>query len=362
MMLILIIAAQIVPPPPIPVPPSAGQVALVAFQPGVVRCGSKVARPVFAPAPNLAQAWGGSPARFGLVTLRFEIADDGRPLSISEPERAPGMYFDTSDLAPTLAAWRFAPGARAGCTVTFSPDVQPVATAPIAAVHRAFALPHSTGPAEAAMRKRLMLESEQCFAPKPPVVRLRAYPDFGTIPQPPGTASYAMVGHDIDARGKPVRVRILSSDGNVSLDAAAVRAVSDSRFGPGARSGCSYPYHRRQAQPLVAPPAPDPADFRPAVANCDAKAPWALPPRMTYPEPFRRRAIEGWAVIGYDVAPWGATGKVTVLASEPAAAFGEAAKRIVQQAQRPPSTTGATGCVDRVVFKLPESTPEAPPE
>ena len=34
------------------------------------------------------------------------------------------------------------------------------------------------------------------------------------------------------------------------------------------------------------------------------------------------RAIEGWAVIAFDVAPWGGTGNVRVVASEPAADFG----------------------------------------
>jgi outer membrane biosynthesis protein TonB len=64
-------------------------------------------------------------------------------------------------------------------------------------------------------------------------------------------------------------------------------------------------------------------------------------------------------VVRYDVAPWGGTGNIEVLASEPADAFGEAAKRVIAGATRPPSTTGATGCVDRVRFKM--ATPDGEP-
>jgi len=45
----------------------------------------------------------------------------------------------------------------------------------------------------------------------------------------------------------------------------------------------------------------------------------SLPPLMPFPSRFRRRAIEGWSEIGFDVAPWRATGNVRVLASTPAA-------------------------------------------
>ena len=77
---------------------------------------------------------------------------------------------------------------------------------------------------------------------------------------------------------------------------------------------------------------------------------------MNFPEPFRRRPFEGWAVVRYDVAPWGATGNIEVLASEPAAAFGEQAKRVIASATKAPLSSGMAGCVDRVLFRLPEGT------
>ncbi|HEX8216285.1 MAG TPA: TonB family protein, partial [Allosphingosinicella sp.] len=123
---------------------------------------------------------------------------------------------------------------------------------------------------------------------------------------------------------------------------------------PGVRKGCTYAFHRRQTEPLRAPPPPEEAAFRPADATCPSERPaWAHMPPLVFPEEFRRRAIEGWAVLRYDVAPWGATGNVSVLASEPAAAFGEQAVRIVSGARRAAGTQGYTGCVTRVIFILP---------
>ena len=97
---------------------------------------------------------------------------------------------------------------------------------------------------------------------------------------------------------------------------------------------------------------PEEASFRPADATCPAQAEWAVSPTLTYPDNFRRRGIEGWAMIGYDVAPWGATGNVRVLATQPSDEFGAQAMRIITTAKRVPSATGYTGCVDRVSFKM----------
>lgn len=208
-------------------------------------------------------------------------------------------------------------------------------------------------------------KSRTCFTPAMPAIRTRAYPDLATIPQPAGTSSFSMIAFDIDAQGKPTNVRVEASGGNAALDAAAIRATANSRFAPGGRTGCRFPYFQRHSDPILPPPPPAAADFRKPDARCETLAPWTLPPRMTFPEPFARRVIEGWAIIGYDVAPWGATGNVTVLASEPAAAFGEEAKRIVAVSKRPPSAQGASGCVERVMFKLPGGPPppqsDAPP-
>ena len=70
------------------------------------------------------------------------------------------------------------------------------------------------------------------------------------------------------------------------------------------------------------------------------------------PEPFRRRAVEGFARLSYDVAPWGGLGNIHVLTSEPAAAFGEEVKAVLLAAHAPVSSTGAHGCIQPVRFQL----------
>lgn len=358
-MILLSIAAQVAVPP---VPPVTTP-SLVDFRAGPVRCdGQEVATlaPI-RPIPTLAAVAPGQ--AIAPFEVQFRVAADGRPLSIkSAPRDYSAPYVTADDLQPAVAAARFASGAaRASCTVRFEGISSPVTRAPIDLVYRYTALPHQRSFAEAEIGKRIRAEAPGCWAGTPPAVLLRGYPAFDRIPQPQGALSMTMVGFDIDRRGRPVRIKTLTSDGNAALDAAARQAVAKSRFAAGARTGCSYPYHRRQAQPMVPPQLPDTATFRPANAACDTQGgDWTLPPRLTFPEPFRRRAIEGVAIVRYDVAPWGQTGNVVVLASEPAAAFGIEAQRIVSQARRMPSATGASGCVERVVFKLPESMTEAP--
>lgn len=326
------------------------------FVPAEVRCAGLPVTPRLAVRPVPVVVYS-PPAVPGRMTLDFRIDETGRPLSIGAPKSDRYFHLDTSDVAPALAAWRFAPGAaRTACTIAFALEATPVATAPAALVHRAFALPHSRQPGELALRDRLRADNGDCAKPRYPAVRVRAYPAFDRIPQAPGSASYAMVGFDIDASGKPRNLHIQSSDGNAALDRAAIKAVRDLRFAPGARKGCNYPYHRRQNQPMPAPMLPPTKDFQPAGSTCPPSA-----MRITelsasdFPAPFGRRSIEGVAIIGYDVAPWGAVGNVKVLASEPAAAFGEVAQRVITRGTPGDEVgNGLAGCVARIVFRLPQ--------
>ena len=99
--------------------------------------------------------------------------------------------------------------------------------------------------------------------------------------------------------------------------------------------------------------------FRVLPDTCSGEPKWAfLPPLGSYfPAAFRRRGIEGWAVVRFDVAPWGETGDVEVLASEPADAFGKAAARLIASARKAKAGRGDVGCVEKVLFKMP-STPD----
>jgi TonB family protein len=339
--------------------PATTQV-LIDLVPGEVRCGEEVAAPVSLARPIPGTAIVQPQQTVAPFDLKFRIDERGQPIGIvAAPRDVRGVYVNPSDLQPALAASRFAPGAvREGCTIRYTAVVRPVIDAPIELVYRYLALPHDRSWFEPAIQERARTAGGTCFEGGAPNVLLRGFPDFDRIPQPPGALSMTMVAFDIDAAGKPTRIRTATSDGNAALDAAGRSAIAKSRFGAGSpRTGCTYPYYRRQQSPLRPPEMGSIDAFRPAGSGsgCDeSEGRWALPPRMTFPEPFRRRGIEGWAVVRYDVAPWGQTGNVTVLASEPAAAFGDQARGIVAAAKRPPSERGASGCVERVVFKLPE--------
>jgi outer membrane biosynthesis protein TonB len=213
----------------------------------------------------------------------------------------------------------------------------------------------------AAVWARTRPAGSTCFDPVPPV-RTRVFPVFEDLPKQPGRQSWSMVGFDIDQSGKPIHVKPVTGNGNAALDAASLKAVAQSRFAPGVRKGCQYPY-RLNAATLPPPPIPADTNFKPVGSTCPWRSEWAVAPTLTYPPNFRRRSIEGWAIIGYDVAPWGATGNVRIFAAQPAEDFGKEAMRIITTAKRMPSATGYTGCTDRIFFKMgpTERKPGAPP-
>ncbi|WP_162233322.1 energy transducer TonB [Sphingomonas sp. Leaf33] len=361
---------QVPPAPPIPPVVSGSTRAIFEFMPGTATCDGGTPAPVAVarPIPSAGVMTPGqaiAPYRF-----RFRIADDGRVLGVVPETRVgSGPYVPTPDLQPALAASRFATGApQARCTIEYDVQARPIADAPAELVRRYLTLPHDAAYFEGEMRKRAQDADGDCYDGRGLAPLLRAYPDLDAVPQAAGTLSMTVAGFDLDRNGKPVRVRTVQSDGNAALDAATRQAAAKSRFKTDrARTGCVLPMMRRQRDPLEAPESPSLDGFRTAGDGCPLEAaPWANLPRMTFPEPFRRRGIEGWAIMRYDVAPWGQVGNVSVIASEPAAAFGDQARQILSSARRAPSTRGASGCVERVRFKLPEGdedmrTPPPPP-
>ncbi|RZM35100.1 MAG: energy transducer TonB [Sphingomonas sp.] len=335
----------------------AGQV-FISWTAQDVRCAGVPV--VFTRPPAAMPALGWSTPGNGMkpVSYSFTIDQTGRPLDIKRI--AKGYVVASEDLTPALAVSQFAPGAaHAECTLTFVPAPQPVAAAPVTSVMAYTMFPGQRPTAE--MWARVKPAGSTCYDPAPQV-RNRAFPNFDAIPKQPGRPSWSMIGFDIDDAGKPLHLKPVAGNGNAALAAASMAAIGDSRFAPGARVGCQYPY-RVGAGTMPAPPMPEEAGFRTAGATCPAKAEWAVGPVLTYPEMFRRRAVEGWAVIGYDVAPWGQTGNVHVLAAQPAEEFGAQAVQLLAIAKRVPSATGYTGCVDRVKFRMGPTAraPGAPP-
>lgn len=338
-----------------PLPPSSDGF-VVEFVPGQVQCDGGPAVTVRTEQPFPVWAIGMAGGRTRPIDLTFRIDPEGRPLGIARVAEqgiaGPQLFHSSEDVVPAFAAWRFAGGKpQTGCRVRFDAIALSVAQAPVSLLRRFYVSPHRRGDEAAAVFRRIHAPDTNCIEGGVPQVRLRAYPAFERIPQAPGTWSYSMTGFDIDRRGKPVRVRLLESGGNSVLDRESLAAVRQSRFAPAARQGCTYPYYRAATTALAAPPSPDEATFRPKDAQCPETALTFSTP-LRFPAGFDRRRIEGWAIIGYDVAPWGAVGNVRILAAEPAAAFGEQAQRVIQSGRQAAAPLGRAGCVDIVRFVM----------
>ncbi|TPG43009.1 hypothetical protein EAH79_04080 [Sphingomonas koreensis] len=358
----LLVAGQLAPPPPVadgPLPPGAFERhRFVTFEPGAVDCAgiAVTATREEAPMASVGFAYGSnqmSPAR-GFYRIHFSIDGDGRPIDIDhEGQDAVPGWIDASDVMPAFAAWRFAAAApQTRCTIAFTIHDQPVSAVPPAEAMRYFALPHVKRGDERDIFERTPPPGSTCFTPYAPAELVRVWPDFETIPQAPGTRSFTTIEYDIDARGKPIHVRVVASDGNRDLEAKGVASIKRSRFAKGARSGCTYPFRRTPIEPLQAPEGPKAGALRPADADCEGAGDWTHLGLLSFPEPFGKRSIEGWAIVRFDVAPWGETGDIKVLAAEPADVFGTQAIQTIRQSTKPVSKRGYTGCVQRVNFKM----------
>lgn len=377
-MLAAVAASHQPPPPPIVVspvqqtfvrapqaPPPPPVLRIARFEAGPVRCAGAEQRTLLREEPFPAGiAYPLRDAAPAPVVFGFRISADGRPFEIRRRGRESQPGLDVRDLAPALAAWRFAPGEeRRDCEIGFGIDIRPVASADLGVLYRYAALSRPSLPGyvhsvSRAAFERIRPAGSTCHDPSP-TVRQRNYPPFEDIPQAPGTVSHAFLSFDIDARGRPVNLRVASSSGNERLDRESMAAAVASRYAPQARRGCNYYYFRRSDAP-VEPPERVPVErFRPEDATCplDAERRWESLPALTFPHEFGPRKIEGWAVILYDLAPWGGVGNARVVAAEPADAFGEQALRIVSQARARPSEAGYRGCVGRIVFVLPRDNP-----
>jgi TonB family protein len=358
------------PPPPVVVTPSLPRivavdgdmpVTVVSFRPGIARCdgGEEALQFTELPLPVIA-ADGDDSHSPAPVRLEFRIDAEGRPLGIKEMPRTgrSAFFYSSADVPPAFAASRFRSGPeRRGCTIAYDVQAASVAQADLATLYRMVALqvPSGIPSFRRTVFDRTKPPGSSCFDDPSVNVRLRAYPAFEKIPQAPGTVSYSFLAFDLDSSGRPRNARVLGSAGNAELDRQSLEAVRASRFSPAARQGCTYTYWRRPTEPLRAPELPELERFRPEGSNCSKEQiPWAYVPPLNFPPGFQRRGIEGWAVLSYDVAPWGGTGNVNVVAAEPAAAFGEQAKRIVSGAREPASDSGHVGCLTRVVFRMPQ--------
>lgn len=352
-------AAAQIPPPPVDALSEAQRTRFVSFVSGPVTCGGARIAPTAIEQPRSTLTYTAIQfaKRVPAITLTFAIDAGGRPIDIVDKvQERGGMGFDTSDIAPALAAWQFPRGAaQHGCRVTFTVEDPSLAEAPRRELTRYYITMPIDDPNRRRVFEQLRPADASCYDPTFPMPLMQVLPDPATIPQRAGTLGFAMIAFAIDHRGKPRDAHIETSTGNAVLEAKALRAMRRWRFPDGARQGCLFPFVSWTREPLEAPPPPDVAAYRPADADCPGRDEWARYPEMIYPQPFRRRSIEGWAIVRYDVASWGQLGNFAVLASEPAAAFGREAIAILETARKPPSKRGLYGCVQLVKFDMDRS-------
>ena len=335
--------------PPAPIMNSGTpQRVLLAWMPGEVRCAGVTVRATAMRRPWVDLSWGDNPGLKPL-TYSFDIDATGRAVSIRRNGR--GEYVPYSeDVAPSLVATHFAPGAaHSGCILAYLPRQTALPATPIADLVSYTVTPLS-GPLPEEGWAVIKGTGNCADAPRPqPLVQI--LPDFSTIPPTAGVKDWTLVGYDLDESGRPKNVHGSYGTGNEALRAAATKAMASSRFTNGRHQGCLYPYWRAPAT-LPAPPMPDAASLRPTGATCPEHHEWAAQPTLQFPEPYRRRSIEGWAIVTYDVAPWGEVGNARVVAAQPTEDFGKQALNVIRNA-KVPTTQGLVGCIDRVRFEMP---------
>lgn len=355
-LLIAMAAPSINIPPPMPSPPIVETISVgepttlrqnfVALKAKNGRCSDGPLDISRVEAPMADLLWPSGSHLAQPFTVRFNIDESGRVFGL---KRDPAGYGLMADLTPSLAASRFTSGTpRKECSIVYEPKTTSIADADLHDLIRYSIFAQQRAPRE--VFERISPPDSNCTMPPPPLL-LRAYPDFEKIPATSGRSDWSMVKFDIDASGMPVRPGIYGSTGNRALDKASIDAVAKSRFTKGIKTGCLYPYWRRGGT-LAAPDSKEMEAYRPEGSNCLQTVNWKYQPALVYPESFRRRDIEGWAVIAFDVAPWGVTGNASVVAAEPAAEFGEAARQLVLGSSIGPSAQGFTKCLVKVRYAM----------
>ncbi len=282
------------------------------------------------------------------LIYHFRLDPSGRPLSIRREAGSYAMFSEA--IGPSLAVSTFAPGGdRTDCTITYSARTIPVDQAPVEDLVSYMITP-MTGPLPREALERIRPEGSTCQTSRPgPLTQI--FPDFRKIAATPGVRDWTQLHYDLDARGRPVKVKVAYSTGNAALDAVSVKAMQGSRYASGPRIGCSFHYWKSPTS-LPPPPSPDIQSLTPADAQCSGGITWMQPPRLSYAQPYRRNGVEGWAIVAFDVAPWGETGNIRTIAAEPAAEFGQQAEMMIRSARVQSGAQGKTGCMQKVRFEM----------
>ncbi len=277
----------------------------------------------------------------GYVEGKFEI--NAQPMRVNTT----GLFerLAVRDLMPSLRASRFAEGEpKTNCRVTYTPQYAEVGEIALATLATLGAVPGIV--LKAAQRDQL--GGGDCSTVGWPAPLLRGYPDFRKVSARDGARKWSWIRFDIDEAGAPTNVTVITSSGDADLDAESLRAFTDSRFADGPRTGCVVAWWRNPGI-IPAPPAPDNSDF-PDYRNCEELRSWDKKPRLTYPQAYDERQIEGWAVLGFDIAADGAVGNVRVLSAQPSEEFGAVGSAVLQSGRFEAGDAALTQCIERIRF------------
>lgn len=354
-------------PPPLPVtgqPPVTMDIITFDPPPSEAACdGGRVARVIEAAplhpklAPPLPKtAPDGAPfSDSDSLPLSFAVDAAGRPTDIRRGEG--GRVLAPSDAAlAALASWRFAPGAPAsGCTVRFSSHRTPIAQAGRAALFEIIAFERRNAPS---LVRETVSKAGDCGAAPRRSPRTLNFPDLRRFDGRDLNPAWAAVVYDIDADGAPRNVRVESRSGDPALADAAAAAIAGSRFQAGKPVQACYGVFAATPRDTPAPPRPELAGFERPEDKCDvSKEALNLPVAKNYPRAYSDRKVEGWAYLRFDVAPWGQVGNIQVIASEPTAAFGDAARNMLWGARPAAPAEGYRGCLVPVIYATPDPDP-----
>lgn len=348
-----------------------GDVVLMAPSAQAV-CDGRVVSPLHAEVlPARLQGPGARGQRIETVETTFSIDPEGRPIGIGAPSSAPdatgGVVLVGRRVSPddaiqaSLAAWRFdGPARDCRLEVRFTPQL--ASQAPTETLLAYYAVTRTTGTARDLVERRLAGPAANCDgeARRARPQRLVAVPDFRVGATPPGGYGWSVLRWDVDEDGRSRNVETLGSSGDAAFDAEARRAVGETLLHPGpALKGCVYNFYRYGGllEAPERPPTPeDPLKSCPAEINDRYKP----RPNLTFPDAFRRRSIEGWALIRFDLATWGQVGNAAVVDAQPAHVFGREALSIVSGGRAQPGFTPGVRCTIPVRFHMPEETPDTP--
>lgn len=322
----------------------------MAWVPGDIQCGGGVT-----PVPMVMRNPMGSVTRINAakdaaITLEFVLDRTGQPMSIKRAGSGAGSaIFRNTDLMPSLAASRFeGAGLPLNCSITYTQKSVPVADASLPELLRRDGYsPTRIWTDE--VRDRVAVGD--CLDSPRPRSLVRYYPDFEAVPQEMGARSWLVVTFDIDSSGVPMNIEIVGTSGNSAMGREAVQTIAKSRFRDGVRTGCAVSFGKG-ADTVEAPDAPEKEQYGAAPGACDADERWAVRPRLSYPKAYQARSIEGWAIVSYDVAPWGEIGNVKVLESQPSEEFGVEAAAMIRRSKFTPQEQGLVGCTERVFYRM----------